>query len=864
GITHRDIKLANLMLTPRGQVKVLDFGIAKTARSERLSARDQLNTDTRTGVGLVIGSVPYMSPEQVLGREVDERSDLFSLGIALYEMATGRLPFAGAAPTETMDRILHAPPEPILGLDSDIPSELERITFKCLEKDPERRYQSAGELLAELRHLRRQADEDVTRAPIGEARRHNLPAQLTSFVGRRQEAAEIRQLFGSTRLLTLTGAGGCGKTRLALHVAGELLDEFRDGVWLVDLSPLSEPDLVKNSLASVLRVQEGSERSLIEVLSDYVRPHQMLLVLDNCEHLIAACAGLAELLLRSAPRLRILATSREALGISGETVWRVPSLSVPISGAQVPPDVLLECEAPRLFVERAAAVAPTFALTPGNAATVVEICRRLDGIPLAIELAAARLNMLSPDQINERLNDRFRLLTGSSRTAVARQRTLEATVDWSYDLLSKTERRLVCRLSVFTGGWTLEAAEAVCSGDGIRSEAMLDLLSHLVDKSLVNAEEDATGKRRYRFLETVRQYGRERLLRSRQVQKIRDRHLAFFFDLARRAQPKLHGPDQVRWLKLLELEHDNLRVALDWCVTTAGTKDTSLRVVCALWPFWTRHNHFGEGRQWVERALSVSPDAPPSLRAQALIAAADLSYFQGDYTAVEAFARQVMALDERGLNEERWTVAFAFFLLGIAAVDKRAFEEGAILAGKSLAVARETGSAWVGGLARIPIALGEIERGELERARLLIEEGVGVIRSTGDKLALATLLVNLSHVMVYRGDFEQAIVAAREGLMLSQETVDRRGLTWCLIELGAAMAGRKHVARAARLWGAVESISQAIGSPLPAAVRAIRDHYLPAVRQSLGDEAFAAAWAEGQAMTPDAAVAYALGDAKPE
>jgi len=863
GITHRDIKPANLMLTPHGRVKVLDFGVAKTAtRSEGLTRVGELSTGAQTAVGILIGSAPYMSPEQVLGREVDHRSDLFSLGVALYEMATGRLPFAGATTTETMDRILHAHPEPIAALNAAIPSELERIALKCLEKSAEERYQSARELLTDLRHLQ-QTDDDRFRIPLVEHRRHNLPAQLTSFIGRTDEIAEIRQLLSTTRLLTLTGAGGCGKTRLALQVAAELLDQFRDGVWVVDLSPLAEPDLVKNAVASVLRVQEGSERSLIEVLSDYVRSRELLLVLDNCEHLIAACARFAETLLLMAPRLHILATSREALGIAGENVWRVPSLSSPVPAPELSADVLLESEAPRLFVERGRAVAPAFAISSDNAAAIAEICYRLDGIPLAIELAAARLNMLSPDQINERLNDRFRLLTGSSRTAVARQRTLEATVDWSYDLLSKIERRLLCRLSVFAGGWSLDAAEAVCSGDGIRKEAMLDLLSHLVDKSLVNTEQDASGGQRYRFLETVRQYGRERLLRSGKVQKPRDRHLTFFFELARRAEPKLHGPDQVRWLNQLELEHDNLRAALEWCLTSSGSNETPLRLVCTLWPFWNRRNHFYEGRQWVERALVANADAPPSLRAPALVAATDLSYFQGDYVAVQAFAGQVLAFDDRDLNEERWTVAFALFALAIGAVDRRAFEEGATLAEKSLTLARETGAAWVGGLASIPIAHAAIERGDFERARLLIEAAVAVFRSSGDKWALAILLVNLCQVMVYRGEFDQAIAAAREGLMLSDETSDRRSLTWCLAGLGAAVAGQQQAERAARLWGAVEGISQSIGSPLPSPVRALQDLHLPSVRQSLGDEALAAAWAEGQAMTRDVAVAYALRDDEP-
>jgi non-specific serine/threonine protein kinase len=525
---------------------------------------------------------------------VDHRSDLFSLGVALYEMATGVLPFAGATTAEMMDRILHARPEPMSRAKADIPPELERVVDKCLEKDVEQRHQSAHELLVALRRLRRQVDADSVSTGFGEARRHNLPAQLTSFVGRSREIAEIRRLLPTTRLLTLTGAGGCGKTRVALQVGAELLDDFADGVWVVDLGPLSEPNLITHTVAATLGLRGGPNRTLAEAIADYFRARQVLLLLDNCEHLIAECAQLVEPLLRVAPGLKVLATSREGLAVAGETVWRVPSMSVPSPSESATPEVLLQHEAVRLLLARANAVAP-FTVTDADAATLAEICRRLDGIPLAIELAAARLSVLSLDQINVRLKDRFRLLTGGSRTAVARQRTLEATIDWSYDLLSESERTLLCRLSVFPGGWTLEAAEEVCAGNGLDKESILDLLSNLVDKSLVNVEDDAGGERRYRCLETVRQYGRERLVRSCDAERVRNRHLDFFLALAKRAEPQLTRENQALWLNRLQSDYGNLRSALEWGLEAPGRGNTGLELASALGWFWIRRGYLAEG-----------------------------------------------------------------------------------------------------------------------------------------------------------------------------------------------------------------------------------------------------------------------------
>jgi non-specific serine/threonine protein kinase len=398
---------------------------------------------------------------------------------------------------------------------------------------------------------------------------------------------------------------------------------------------------------------------------------------------------LVEPLLRAAPNLHVLATSREGLGIAGETVWRVPSMAVPASSDVLAPETLQQYEAVRLFADRAVAVMPAFATTESNAATVVEICRRLDGIPLAIELAAARLNVLSVDQISVRLNDRFRLLTGGSRTAVARQRTLEATIDWSYDLLSETERTVLCRLSVFPGGWTLEAAEDVCAGDGIDQDTMLELLSHLVDKSLIIVDAEAGGERRYHFLETVRQYGRERLVRSGDAERVRDRHLSFFSELVRRAEPELQKADQVSWLNRLQREYDNVRSALDWCLERS---DTGLELAAALTWFWIKRGYFAEGRQWLERAL-LATESSGRLRAKALNSLSCMAVFQADYATTLTRADESIAIGRK--SGDLRSTAHSLFLQGVVAVQRGDLEQIASLAAESQTAAIASHDLWV-------------------------------------------------------------------------------------------------------------------------------------------------------------------------
>ena len=651
---------------------------------------------------------------------------------------------------------------------------------------------------------------------------NNLPRYLTSFVGRRREIGEVKKLLSSTFLLTLTGPGGCGKTRLALQVAADLLDTYPDGAWLLALAPLTDSDLVSQELATTLRVREQPPRPLLATLVDALQSKELLLILDNCEHLVAACAHLADVLLRACPKLRVLATSRETLGVAGETSWSVPSLSLPDPRQALRTEQLSEYEAVHLFADRASAVLPTFRLNDRNAQPVAQICRRLDGIPLAIELAAARVKVLAVEQIVDRLDDRFQLLTGGSRTVLPRHRTLRAAMDWSYDLLLEPERDLLRRLSVFAGGWTLEAAEAVCcSDDGVEKSAILDLLTQLVDKSLLVVETQS-GETRYRFLETVRQYANDKLVEVGESERLRTRHLDFFLKQAEAVQD-LTGPAVDAWTQRMETEHDNMRAALDWS-STSGAMGTTLRLAVALSPFWNRRSYWTEGRKWLELVLASTSGASPSLRAEALQGAGMLAWFQGDIrravprleesvalsrelgdkkTMADAlntlgitayrqgdYGRTVALLEESlELSRELGrTEPFALYLLGIVSRLRGDYERAEALGKESLAANRELGRKRYTALALDSLGLVEYCRGNYQQAHALCEEGLVLFRELGDKFGIASALNSLALVASGRGDYEQAGALSGESLTISRETSDKGATARSLIIRGRAAA----------------------------------------------------------------------------
>ncbi len=688
---------------------------------------------------------------------------------------------------------------------------------------------------------------------------NNLPRQLTSFIGREKEMAEVKRLLSTAYLVTLTGSGGAGKTRLALQVAADVVNDYPDGVWLAEFAPLADPALIPKAVATVLNVPEQPGRDMTETLVDALRPKALLLLFDNCEHLLAACRDLAGTLLRKCPHLRILATSREGLGVPGETLWRVPSLSVPEDVRHLPPPgELVLFDAVRLFVDRAVATAPGFAVTGQNAPAVAQVCQRLDGIPLAIELAAARVSVLAVKQIAARLDDRFKLLTGGSPTLLPRHQTLHAAIDWSYQLLSETERVLLRRLSVFAGGWSLEAAESVCAGGSVGVAAVLDLLTSLVAKSLVLAETQR-GEARYRLLETVRQYSMSRLLDSGEADAVRRRHRDWYVSLAEQAFPEYFGPRATLWVQQLETEHDNLRTAVEWSRAEKDGAEAGLRLTGNLWWFLVKQGHLSEAREWLEGALARRTEAPTVVLPRALRGASQLAWRRGDYELATTLATDGLAIcRELGDRNES---ALLFLNLGIAALRRGDFEQAAAMCTECLNISREMGNRWVSGEALWGLGSVEQLRRNPERAIALYTESLADHMEAGDRWAIGKNLCEMGTAAHDLHDYARALACYKDSLTIVTEIGDRSLIAACLEGLAKVALSAGHHDKTARLFGAVESLRQSLEWRRSPAFQLSHDHAVASMRAALGDVAFAAMWATGRAMTPEQAIEYALEDA---
>jgi predicted ATPase/DNA-binding SARP family transcriptional activator len=646
----------------------------------------------------------------------------------------------------------------------------------------------------------------VTPMSIGKEASSNIPVPLTSFVGRHKELKEIATLISSSRLLTLTGPGGVGKTRLAIETAQHSLKNFKDGVFWVGLVGLSDENLIPQEIAHSLNVREISNEPLIETLKTYLRSKHLLLVIDNCEHLIRSCAQYAEQLLARCPELKILATSIESLGLFNENTWQVPSLPLPEIQGPLSLKELQEFASIKLFDERAANAKSGFVLDERNASSVAQICRRLDGIPLAIELAAARIKVLSVDEIAARLDDRFSLLTAGSRTAIPRHQTLRATIDWSYDLLTEPEHILLRRLSVFTGGFTLEAAEAVC-GQGRNQSDILDLLGRLVDKSFVLVEAgSAIDETRYRLLETVRQYALEKLVGIGEAPAIRDGHLEFYLNLAENSEPNIFGHESEIWIKRLDKELDNIRAAMEWS-TNSGKADMALRIAGSLVYFWFAHGLVGsEWHDRIQQALSRPEGRKRTLaRAKALNGIGFM--YWADIYPTDRRPELEEALSIGREFGDRWNIATALRNLGLLENIKGNYSEARLFLEQSLNIWREMGSAGKMGAAWTLIFLGDValNHDEPEWARSLYEESSAVLRERGDMNFLAYSVRRLGQLAWREGDYEKANILCKESLNLNQKVGDPRGMIATLAGFAAIAVAQGKYQRAAKLMAAVET-----------------------------------------------------------
>jgi predicted ATPase/serine/threonine protein kinase/DNA-binding CsgD family transcriptional regulator len=947
---HRDIKPENMLIGQHQEVLLSDFGIATIAHS---------TSSLKAGAEGTSGTLAYMAPEQIEGHP-RPASDQYALGIVVYEWLCGQRPFEGSV-SELIAQQVSMPPPPLRERVPEIPLEVEQTVLRALAKDSKARFASVADFSTALveaskRDVSGQTLPLLASGYATEAERrpsslhgfpplkmldalpNNLPVQPTLLIGREHEVAAVGHLLQheEIRLVTLTGPGGMGKTRLGLQVAAEASEKFPDGTWFVSLAPLNNPDLVIPTIAETLSVREVAARSQLEHLKAALRTRHMLLLLDNFEHVVSAATQVADLL-GACPRLKVLVTSREALHVQAEREFPVPALALPDPKHLPSLSTLSQYEAVALFIERAQAIKPDFQVNNANAPAVAEICARLDGLPLAIELAAARTRLLPPQALLKRLGQRLQLLNSSVRDAPARQQTLRKTIQWSYDLLPAVEQRLFRWLSIFVNGCTLEAIECVSATLEDTMPVGLDEVASLLNKNLLQQTAQEEEVPRFTMLETIREYALEALASSEEMEDTRRAHAAYYLGLAEEAEPELIGPQQVLWLKQLEEEHSNLRAAIEWSLEPGeegSRREMALRLGGALRRFWIVRGHWSEGRNFLEWALAESKGVSASVQAKALIAAANLADHQGENDRAEALAEQSRALyqelgdtqgialslrqlagvaERRGnlvavrmLNEEALALfrkvgdkegaAWSLYNLGWLVIVQGEYAKARALLEESLALHREMG--YKSGMAHSLLALASAlldSEGDPATIRALLEESLALSREIGDKGGIETFFLFSGQLALSQGDIATARSLAEKSLLINREIGNREDTTESLFllarvearqgnyaaaralyeqSLAIALEGNsKHdidlflqgfaevvavqgePAWAARLYGADEAFRDANSIPIVPVYRTEYERSVAATRAQLGEQAFAAVWAEGRAMTPEQALA---------
>jgi len=907
GVVHRDLKPENIMVSAEA-VKILDFGIARLSSANENSDGDACTTAANeTQPGAILGTFAYMSPEQCNGRPLDFRSDQFSFGLVLYEMVTGQRPFLRPTPAQTILALAQEEPAAIAALNPEVPAPFCWTVERCLAKEPEKRYFSTRDLARDLIAIRDRLSALQSSRP--EARPSNLPVPGSDCVGRDKELAAAQALLSreDVRLVTVTGPGGIGKSRLALDAARALIPSFPAGVYFVPLATVKDPQLIPLVIAQALGIKQTPSQAPLDVLQDFLRHSvhaPMLLLIDNFEHLIDAAPVLAALLSCSS-NLKILVTSRAPLHVSREHEFPVPPLALPDARALPSLEELAQIPAIALFVARAAAVKPDFVLTEENAPSVADICARLDGLPLAIELAAARAKFLSPSAMRTRLASRLQLLTGGARDLPARQQTLRQAIDWSYDLLTEPEQRLFRRLSAFQGGCTLEAVESVCDTRQDLGLDIFDGMSSMVDKSLVRQVEQADGEPRFVMLETIREYALEKMIAAGEEAAVRRAHAAYCLVLAEEGAAEDDGANRTAWLDRFEIENDNLRSALEWLLQK-GNADWGLRLGAALFRFWEMREHLAEGREWFARLLKLPASgelAKPLQRV--LFAAGVLAGEQGDYAIGDTLiaeslqlaraagddrsaticinARAIMARNGGDLPSARllfeeslaiWrqlhdTHAIALALSNLASIVKlqedypraRALYEEclAIFAG----LRDNTGIAW----ALNHQGDAALQQGDFAAARALYQQSLQKFRELQDRWGIAGTLADLGNLAREQRQFVTSDALYRESLEIFRSLEHKRGVARLLEAFACSFAVQSQAQRALRLAGAAVALRESIGAPLTPIEQAKFERGLEPARKDLSVTAGRTAWLEGWVMPVELAIqdvlASASGSARP-